>query len=191
MTREDILDAAAQVIRKKGFHAASMADIAQAVNLQKASLYHHVASKQEILLALLDRAIDMLTERIAPLAAQTAQSAPADEKLRGMIHVYLTLMAENADLASVLLFEHRSLEPKQHARHIPNRDRFEALWRDVLSEGVKSGVFQCPDPALTVRALLGILNWTLTWYRPKGALSIEEIADQYIELFYHGLLVSQ
>jgi AcrR family transcriptional regulator len=181
MTREDILDAAAQVIRKKGFHAASMADIAQAVNLQKASLYHHVASKQEILLALLDRAIDMLTEHIGPLAAQ---SVPADEKLHNMIHAYLHLMAENADLAAVLLFEHRS-------RHIPNRDRFEALWRDVLSEGVKSGVFQCPDPGLTVRALLGILNWTLTWYRPKGELSIEEIADQYIELFYHGLLVSE
>jgi AcrR family transcriptional regulator len=185
MTREDILDAAAQVIRKKGFHAASMADIAQAVNLQKASLYHHVASKQEILLALLDRALDKLTACIAPLAAQ---SAPADEKLRGMTRTYLQLMAENADLASVLLFEHRSLEPKPHARHIPNRDRFEALWRDVLSEGVKSGVFQCPDPALTVRGLLGILNWTLTWYRPKGELSIEQIADHYVNLLYHGLL---
>jgi AcrR family transcriptional regulator len=188
MTREDILDAAAQVIRKKGFNGASMSAIAEAVNLQKASLYHHVASKQEILLALLDRAIDMLTERISPLAAQ---SVPAHEKLRGMIHVYLQLMAENADLASVLLFEHRSLEPKQHARHIPNRDRFEALWRDVLSEGVKSGVFVCPDPEVAARALLGILNWTITWYRPKGALSIQQIADQYIELFYHGLLVSE
>ena len=191
MTREDILDAAAQVIRKKGFHAASMADIAETVKLQKASLYHHVASKQEILLALLDRALDKLTERIAPLAAQTAQSVPADEKLRNMIHAYLQLMAENADLASVLLFEHRSLEPKQHARHIPNRDRFESLWRDVLSEGVKSGVFACSDPALTVRGLLGILNWTLTWYRPKGELSIEQIADHYVNLLYHGLLASE
>ena len=187
MTREDILDAAAQVIRRKGFHAASMADIAETVKLQKASLYHHVASKQEILLALLDRAIDMLTERIAPLAVQ---SAPADEKLRDMIHVYLQLMAENADLASVLLFEHRSLEPKQHTRHIPNRDRFEALWRDVLSEGVKSGVFVCSDPALTVRGLLGLLNWTLTWYRPKGDLTIQQTGDQYVELLYHGLLAS-
>jgi AcrR family transcriptional regulator len=188
MTRDDILDAAAQVIRKKGFHAASMADIAEAVKLQKASLYHHVSSKQEILLALLDRAIDMLTEQIAPLAIQ---SAPADEKLRGMTHAYLQLLAENSDLAAVLLFEHRSLEPKQHARHIPNRDRFEALWRDVLSEGVKSGVFQCSDPALAIRALLGILNWTLTWYRPKGELSIEQIADQYVDLLYHGLLASE
>jgi len=188
MTREDILDAAAQVIRKKGFHAASMTDIAEAVNLQKASLYHHVASKQEILLALLDRALAILTERIAPLA--TSSAAPADEKLCQMVHAYLQLMAENADLASVLLFEHRSLEPRQHARHIPNRDRFEALWRDVLSEGGKAGIFRCPDPGLTSRGLLGLLNWTLTWYRPQGGLSIEQIADHYIDLLYHGLLVS-
>ena len=60
MTRDEILDAAAQIFRVKGFHASSMQDIAQAVNLQKASLYHHVSSKQEILLALLDRAIDLL-----------------------------------------------------------------------------------------------------------------------------------
>lgn len=187
MTREDILDAAAQVIRKKGFHAASMADIAETVKLQKASLYHHVSSKQEILLALLDRAIEMLIEEIAPIAAR---SDPADEKLREMTRTYLRLLAENADLASVLLFEHRSLEPKQHARHIPNRDKFEALWRDVISEGVAADVFHCSDPALTVRGLLGLLNWTLTWYRPKGDLSIEEIADQYLDLLYHGLLVS-
>lgn len=188
MTREDILDAAAQVIRKKGFNGASMADIAQAVNLQKASLYHHVASKQEILLALLDRAIAMLTERIAPLAVLAVS---ADEKLRLMIHTYLKLLAENADLASVLLFEHRSLEPKNHARHIPNRDRFESLWRDVLFEGAQAGIFNCPDPGFTVRALLGLLNWTITWYRPKGELSIEQIGDQYLDLLFNGLLASE
>ena len=89
-----------------------MADIASAVNLQKASLYHHVSSKQEILLELLDRALEMLTARIAPIANQPI---PADEKLRQMICVYLQSLAENPDLSSVLLFEHRSLDKKSHA----------------------------------------------------------------------------
>ena len=106
MTRDDILDAAAQVFRQKGFHGSSMADIAEAVKLQKASLYHHVSSKQEILLALLDRALDMLIEHISAVADQPL---PADEKLRQMVHAYLVGLADNSDLASVLLFEHRSL----------------------------------------------------------------------------------
>jgi AcrR family transcriptional regulator len=60
MTRDEILLAAAQIFSQKGFHATSMQDIAQAVNLQKASLYHHVTSKQEILVEVLDRALDLL-----------------------------------------------------------------------------------------------------------------------------------
>jgi AcrR family transcriptional regulator len=185
MTRDDILDAAAQVIRQKGFHGASMADIAEAVNLQKASLYHHVSSKQEILLALLDRALEMLFEQVDIIAKQPL---PADVKLRQMVQVYLRLLADNSDLSTVLLFEHRSLDAAQHKRHIPNRDRFEALWRDTLDEGVKNGLFDCSDTALATRALMGVLNWTVTWYRSNGPLSIEQIADQYTTLLLNGLL---
>ncbi len=185
MTRDDILDAAAQVIRKKGFHAASMADIAKVVNLQKASLYHHVSSKQDILLELLDRALEMLMDRISPIVDQPI---PADEKLRKIILVYLQSLTENPDLSSVLLFEHRSLDKKSHARHVPNRDRFEELWRNVIRQGVRSKLFVCPDVGLAVRGLMGTLNWVLTWYRPDGPLPIEKIADGYAELFFNGLL---
>jgi AcrR family transcriptional regulator len=98
VTRDAILDAAAQVFRQKGFHGASMADIAAVVKLQKASLYHHVSSKQEILLALLDRALELLTDRISEIVIQPGAS---DVKLRRMIRGYLEALAENADLSSV------------------------------------------------------------------------------------------
>ncbi|MCC7119667.1 MAG: TetR family transcriptional regulator [Anaerolineales bacterium] len=187
MTREDILDAAAQVFRQKGFHGASMADIAKALEVQKPSLYHHVKSKQEILLALLDRALGMLTDHIAVIAAQ---AIPADQKLRQMIRGYLSALSENADLTSVLLFEHRSLDKKTHTRHVPHRDSFEALWRDALNEGVRTKIFQLKDVNLTVRALMGVMNWTLTWYQPGGDKSIEQIADDYAEFMLKGMLKS-
>jgi len=185
MTRDDILDAAAQVFRQKGFNGASMQDIAETVNLQKASLYHHVSSKQEILLALLDRALGMLTEHIAGIAAQ---DLPADQKLRQMIRAYLVALSDNSDLSSVLLFEHRSLDKKSHARHVPQRDKFEALWRDAINEGVRTKVFDCADTGVAVRALMGVMNWTLTWYRPDGGKPIEVIADEYADLMFNGLL---
>ena len=188
MTREDILEAAAQVFRKKGFHGASMADIADSVKLQKASLYHHVASKQEILLELLERALATLTDEISRVSQQ---ALPADLKLRLMIRAYLQALAEYPDLSAVLLFEHRSLDKKNHARHVPYRDRFEGLWRDVVNEGKRAKVFDCPDTGLAVRALMGIMNWTLTWYRPDGALSITKIADEYADLFLNGLMKQQ
>jgi AcrR family transcriptional regulator len=185
MTRDAILDAAAQVFRQKGFHGASMSAIAKAVNLQKASLYHHVTSKQEILLALLDRALGMLTDHIAGIAAQ---NIPADQKLRQMMRAYLIALADNSDLSSVLLFEHRSLDKKSHARHVPQRDKFEKLWRDVIDEGVRTKMFSCADSGMAVRALMGVMNWTLTWYRPEGNKSIENVADEYADLMFHGLL---
>ncbi len=185
MTREDILEAAALVFRQKGFHGASMNDIADAVNLKKASLYHHVSSKQEVLSELLDRALQLLLERISAI---TVQNISADKKLHLMIREYLLILVENMDLAAVLLFEHRSLERRQQSRHIPNRDKFESLWKEVLVEGVRTKLFKCDDPGLTTRALLGQLNWTITWYRPDGEKTIEQIADSYSKLLLNGLL---
>lgn len=185
MTRDEILAAAAQIFSQKGFHAASMQDIAQAVNLQKASLYHHVSSKQEILLALLDRALDTLIEHIE---AVTSRELAPDEKLRQAMQAYLQAMLDHREMAAVLLLEHRSLEPELHSRHTIRRDRFERLWRDLIQEGCDKGFFFSPDPALAGRALLGAMNWTITWYRPEGKLSPGEIAEGYADQFLLGLL---
>jgi len=185
MTREDILEAAAQIFSRKGFHATSMSDIAQAVNLQKASLYHHVTSKQEILVSVLDQALDLLIEN---MQAVMALPLPPDEKLRQAMQSYLKTMIDHSELSSVLLLEHRSLEPDFHARHVPRRDRFEHLWRVLIQEGVEAGIF-CPvDPDMIGKALLGVMNWTITWYRPDGTLSAEVIAAQFADLFLLGLI---
>ena len=184
MSKEAILESAAQVIRQKGFHGASMADIADAVQLQKASLYHHFNSKQEILLELLDRALVLLSARIGEVLAQ---DLPADEKLRLAMRAYLHALSEQGDLVSVLLLEHRSLDPEFHARHTPNRDRFEQMWREILRQGVDEGIFHCEDIPLTVRGLMGVMNWTITWYRPGGPLSVDQIADYFADIFLQGI----
>jgi hypothetical protein len=90
--------------------------------------------------------------------------------------------------ASVLLLEYRSLSPELQARHIPRRDRYEDLWRKLLVEGEQAGVFCLEDAAMTSRALLGAMSWAVTWYRPDGKLSADEIADLFSGLFLNGLL---
>ncbi len=185
MTRDKILEAAAQEFSEKGFHAASMQDIARSVNLQKASLYHHVSSKQEILLDLLDQALDLLIDRIG---AVVSQPSPPEEKLVQAMQVYLETLTDQRGLAAVLLFEHRSLNEDLKSKHLPRRDRFEGLWRGLLQEGVDTGAFVCEDSAQAARALLGVLNWTITWYRAEGPHTALEIANQYAGLFLNGLL---
>jgi AcrR family transcriptional regulator len=185
MTKSKILEAAAQIFSEKGYHAASMQDIARAVNLQKASLYHHVSGKQEILVELLDQALDILIERIGSVVSQPD---PPEEKLHLAMRVYLQSLIDQRDLAAVLLFEHRSLNAELKSRHLPRRDRFEGLWRGLIEDGIAAGAFDFDDPAQAARALLGVMNWTITWYRVDGPLTGEEIADQYAGLFLNGLL---
>lgn len=185
MTRNEILDAAAIIFSRKGFEATSMADIAEAVGLQKASLYHHFESKQELLVELLDQALDLLIERIEPIVTLPL---PPDQRLRRAMSAYLGAMVDHRELASILLLEHRSLEPEYLSRHIPRRDRFERLWRDLIQQGYDTGLFCCSDPALATRALMGVMNWSITWYNPGGRMPPGELSKEFADLFLNGLL---
>lgn len=185
MQRDDILKAAAQIFREKGYHATSMQDIADAVRLQKASLYHHIKGKQEILLSILNLVLDLL---IADMHAVVDSDLPPEEKLRLAMHVYIGRLTEDIDLATVLLLEHRNLERSLRARHEARRDRFENLWRAVIREGVEAGVFRRVDPAVVGFALLGVQNWMITWFKEGGRLTPPELADQFADIFMRGLM---
>ncbi len=185
MSREKILDAAAKIFGENGYHATSMQDIAEAVQLKKGSLYHHVSSKQEILFTLLEQALDLLIERIEEVSLQDLSP---EIKLKQAMKVYLNILTENKELSSVLLLEQRSLNSQYQIAHIPHRDQFEKIWRGIISEGLTAGQFNSTDPAQATRYLLGTLNWTITWYNPDGPLTSAEIAGQYANLFLHGLL---
>ena len=184
MTRDEILDASAQIFSQKGYHGTSMQDIAAAVNLQKASLYHHVSSKQEILFELLNRGLQILTEKVEEAIFDPG---PPDERLRQAIQAYLSALTEHQDVTSVLLLEYRSLEPDYLIRHIEERDRFEHIWQDLIQLGIQENIFSCDHPSMSTRALLGVMNWTVTWFRIDGPMSAEEIADQITDLFLLGL----
>jgi AcrR family transcriptional regulator len=185
VSREEILDAAVQIFSQKGYHASSMQDIANAVNLQKASLYHHFSSKQEILAMLLDQSLDILNEQMEEISRQ---KSPPEVKLRAAIRSYLSTLIDHRDRAAVLLLEHRSLNAEFRAHHIPRRDKFEGLWRDLLMDGVNEDVFVCEDPPMAVRALLGMINWTITWYRPEGPLTAGEIGTLLADYMLSGLM---
>lgn len=185
MQRVDIIQAAAQIFRQKGYHGTSMKDIADAVNLQKASLYHHVTGKQDILVTILDQALDLLIDDMEQVAYSNL--AP-QEKIRAAMRTYVKRLTEDIDLATVLLMEHRSLDDDLRVIHVDRRDRFEALWRGIVQEGIDTGVFRPVDARLTSFAFLGVLNWLITWYRQDGSSSGEQIADRFAELLLSGLV---
>ncbi|MBL8163666.1 MAG: TetR family transcriptional regulator [Anaerolineae bacterium] len=204
VNREDILLAAAEVLQRKGFEATTMKDIAGAVKLTAASLYHHFRNKDALLLAVLEAGLDHIINQIEPIVHSALSS---DEKLRQMICAHVVGVTHNTAVGATMVFEIRSLmdvkplsetasEADQRAYHdfiarrnrfFAHRDAFEELFRFVIREGIANGCFRQTDVGIFTKTLLGAHNWVGVWYRPNGRLSGEEIAAMMADSFLRAL----
>ena len=185
VNRDEIIDAAIALFYEQGYAGTSMRDIAGAVGIRKPSLYHYFVGKQDLLLTILDIGLEKL---IVPLEdILNAEGAP-EEKLREAIHHHASLIAENPGVATLFLYEDHALDEEHRAHYVARRDAFEGVFRDILREGMETGVFRNTSVSISVQALLGMVNWMTRWYKPEGALSVAEIADVFADLFLGGQL---
>jgi AcrR family transcriptional regulator len=182
--KQQIEDAASTLFRERGYAATSVRDIAHALDMQGGSLYAHVASKEDMLWAIVVRAADRFNAEVGPLAASPA---PASVKLKDMIRAHVGVVTTTQKDAAVFLHEWRFLSEERRLKIAARRDDYERLFRRVIADGIDQGDFMNVDPRLTATAMLSALNGIATWYRPDGELSAEDIADKHASLFLHGL----
>jgi len=183
---DDILRAAATVFYRKGYHGATMAEIAAEVNLTAGSLYHHFPSKEELLCAVLDRGLTLITQDVRAVVESDAHPA---EKLRGIVHVHVLSEIEHSNIAAAVIFEGRALLdiPGVREQYVRQRDRLEGLYRRVIEEGIAAGDFRQVDVGIFVKTVFGALNWVSLWYREGGRLTGPEIADEIAGTFLAAL----
>jgi len=162
-----------------------MSEIARAVGLQKASLYHYVSGKEDFLFRTSQQGILALNQAVEKIVH--AELAP-DEKLRRAIAAHVQILCQNMDLLAVFLRERRSLSAKQQTEILAEGKRYQKMIQQILQEGVDAGLFRPVDVAMTSYALLGATNWLHQWFRLDGRLSPKEIAEIFIDLFFKGLL---
>lgn len=184
-TREAIIEAAARVFQTKGYHAASVQDIADAVGILKGSLYHHFESKEELLYLIVKEPRARLYKTVADIVAD---DAPAGQKLRRAILAHLEAFDQHYPHLFVYLRERE--EMTRRFRGAPKE--YERYWQQILREGVKSGEFRADlDVEVVSFGLLGMVNWLYKWYDPRGRLSVREIAAQFSTLALVGLLAAE
>lgn len=202
VSREDILHAAAAVLRRNGYDATTMKDIAAQVNLTAASLYHHFENKDVLLLAVLESGLQYVGREIDKVIAS---DAPASEKLRLMIRVHITNLTANRPAGVAMIYETRPVVAQQlrsglsdttlaeyatrREGFLAERRRFEARYRDVVQAGIDSGEFRPVDVPVIVKTMLGANNWVSVWYNDDGRLTGEQIADQIADMFVRALAV--
>ncbi len=182
--REQIREVAGSLFSERGYHATTVRGIARELNLQGGSLYAHIASKEDVLWEIVERAAREFLERVAPIASERGS---ASERLTRMIAEHVRIVAGHTSDATVFFHEWRFLGGERRQRVIEQRDAYEAAFRKVISEGVRSGEFRPADPKLAALAVLSTVNWTYQWYRPGGELAPDEVAAGFADLLLRGL----
>lgn len=182
--REEILRAAADLFARQGYHATSTAELGDAVGLGKGALYYHIGSKEDLLYEISARHVE---EMIAFGTALLEQDLEPVEKFRRLSRRLMRTISDNLPELTVFFSEVRSLHGERGRRLHDLRARFEAIWSQILEDGVARGVFQSADP-ITVKGVLGLHNCSYLWLRSPGPLSPEAISDRFCELALVGLL---
>lgn len=182
--REKIFAEAVKMFRQKGYHAASMQNIADAVGLQKGSLYHYIASKEELLFKIFERSTGALTQQLEDIIA--SKDSPV-EKLRRAIEAHLIALCEQLDIYSVYLSERRALSGRSHTKVRAEAEKHARLLEKILQQGIERKDFRALDTKMVSLGILGMCNWLYQWYSPEGRLSPQEISVIFTELVVSGL----
>jgi len=183
----EIVSVAADLFATTGYHQVGMRDIADALGIRGASLYHHYRSKEEILYAVCLTVTKEPVEQNLPLL--DAAGTPG-QRLAALVRAHLTHLVGRRVEHLVGLHELNALS-SEHREEIDDYLRYyHRRVRDVIAAGERSGEFIVPDPRLAAFAVLDALNGISGWYRDTGALGISQIAERYVALLIHGLLRS-
>ena len=180
--RVELTRQAARLFAQKGYHGTSIGDIAEAMGVQKGSLYSHIASKEDLLwetlregAAAFHAAIDAIPDDLPPV-----------DKIRAAVRGHLRVVAEQLDVATVFTQEWRYLEGEYREELVAERRRYEERWRALFREGVESGDLRTDlDSGAAALLVLSAANWAYTWLEPGR--DTDELADRFLAILVDGI----
>lgn len=182
----EILEGAARLIYQRGYEATSMQEIAEACGLTKAGLYHHIKTKEALLLAIQHYGMDMFEEQVV---AKVTDIADPVARLRECMARNIALVTQDASKeVSIILHEHQTLTGAARQEINARKKRYVRFLEAAFREAAERGQIRAIDPTLAAFSFLGIVLWTYKWYRADGKLGPRQLADGMIDLFFEGLM---
>lgn len=180
-----VLRRAIEMFNRQGYEATSIGDLARELGLTKSAIYHHVASKEALLAAALDQALDALTAAIDE-AVEGAAETGAYERLRSAVRRSVEILADQLPAVTLLLRVRGNSEVELAAlkRRRVIDDKLASLVQAAVDDGeLRSDI----PPELISRLLFGMVNSLVEWYRPDGPVSIEALSSSIVDLAFEGL----
>ncbi|MFQ5413942.1 MAG: TetR/AcrR family transcriptional regulator [Phycisphaerae bacterium] len=175
---------AERLFAQRGFHATSVRDIANALNIKGGSLYTHMDSKDDLLWDIVTAAADSFFAAVRPIIDADLLTI---EKLRRMILAHVRVITSDLDAAAVYSNEWRNLTDNRREDFAQRRHEYERMLRDLVRRGIEEGTLADVDEKFATLLILSSMNWIYQWYRPDGPMTPEEIARKLTELLLNGL----
>ncbi len=180
--RSELRRQAARLFAEKGYHGTSIGDLADALGVQKGSLYHHIDSKQDLLYETMREGAEAFH---AALDAIPDELPPA-ERIRLALRAHLRVLAEQLDVATVFVREWRYLEGERRDEIVRERRRYEERFRALFREGRELGELRADlDDATAALLALSAANWAYTWLKP--GYDTDALADRFYALLVDGM----
>lgn len=181
-----ILREAARLIYLKGYDGTSMQDIADACEMTKAGLYHHLATKEGMLLAIMHYGMDLFEERvIEPVRAIEDPLARLRATMAKNVELVTT---DSTKEVTIILHEHSTLTGDAKTEINARKKQYVRFLEQAFEQAIARGQIREIDPTLASFSFLGSVLWTYKWYRSDGALSPTQLADGIADLFFAGVL---
>lgn len=175
--RVEILKSAAAAFRRRGYHGASVDEIASTLEMTKGNLYYYFRNKEDILYACHEYSLDILLK----LMKQVQQEPiPPDQKLRRLILAFVHLNLDELQ-GTALTLEPDALSAPLLAKIIAKRDEFDHGMRAIIAEGMAAGLFTKGDPKMIEFAIMGAVNWISKWFDPAGPMTSEQIGEAFAD----------
>jgi len=188
--RREIVRAAADVFKERGFRGATLTHVAEAMHADRASLYYYVSSKEDLFQEIVGEAVQV---NLATAGAIRAEPGPAPEKLRRLIEGLMASYAEYYPVLYVLIQEnlnHVAPERSDWAKQMKkvNRD-YERVLIDIIQAGQDEGTLRASAPAwLLAYGIIGMVGWTNRWFNPRESeLTAQEIGSTFADTILLGL----
>ena len=190
--RREIEDAASSLFHEHGYSGTSVRDIARALDIQGASLYAHVTSKQDVLWSIVERTATRFESAAeAALAGADGPVPGPGSRLAALVRAHVGVITDDVERASVFVHEWRSLAGERRTAIGKRRDAYERRFRTEISDGVAAGSFAPVDPVVAAAFILTALNGLVTWYRPGGRLEPGPLADAMADLALRAVLLPE
>jgi len=181
--RIEILKSAAAAFRRRGYHGASVDEIASALEMTKGNLYYYFKNKEEILFACHEYSLDKLLALMADVQADTASP---EAKLRRLVLAFVHLILDDLH-GTALTLDPEALSPPLFKRVIAKRDQFDHGIRAIIQQGIDQGAFRPGDPKILEFAMMGALNWIAKWFDPAGPMTSDHIGVAFADYLVGGL----